>query len=152
VFLEHRNACDLPNTRTSSEAAVFWKKPTCLALVLFGASFGFHTYLNSRPVLDRAEVEKCLPQGLSLTTPLWPYQPHPKITVESSLTELKVFARDGKLYDCSGKEIYFHRVWPDETAPAGWFAQELYEARRQTLEKLRQQYTVIVVHLKHPGT
>jgi hypothetical protein len=89
-----------------------------------------------------ADLAKYLPEGVSLSTPL------PRTngtTVEQKLAELGAYAKEGKLYDRSGKEIYFFQGIVGGPRPSP----EMEKQRAEEERKLHERYTVI--DLRIPG-
>jgi hypothetical protein len=87
------------------------------------------------------DLAKCLPEGVTLTTPLTPGSP----TVGDKLRELGARAKDGKLYDFSGKEIYIYRRFVPGANPGDKILREQARQEEEELERLRQKYTLIVI-------
>lgn len=87
------------------------------------------------------EIEACLPEGIVLSHGLAQGTSAP--TVKDKLVELQAYAKDGKLYDGSGKEIRFlHRV-----SLGSYFSKETRERhireQNEEFERLRKEYSVI---------
>ena len=67
-----------------------------------------------------------------------------KVTVEQTLIQMKARCRNGKLVDAKNKEIRFFRVSCWGHPPPDYL--KIEERENQELEKLKRQYTVIVLH------
>jgi hypothetical protein len=91
-------------------------------------------------------VSRCLPRGVTLDTEFCPdregCEPGQRLTVKRSLEGLGAHVEDGKLYDASGKEIYFYQH-PASGPPPD--AEQVARQRdeQDKLEKLRQKYRVV---------
>jgi hypothetical protein len=83
-------------------------------------------------------IAACLPDGVELSTEFCEERegcaPAERMTVRRKLTLLGARARGGKLYDASGKEIYFHRV--PRSGPA--VGPEWQRKQAEHLEALRR--------------
>jgi hypothetical protein len=91
---------------------------------------------SSKGATNPADLAKCLPEGVSLSTPL------PRTngtTIGQKLAELGAYAKEGKLYDRSGREIYFYQgiIGGPQTSP------EMEKQRAEEERKLHERYTVI---------
>ena len=97
---------------------------------------------SSKGPTDPADLTKCLPEGVSLSTPL----PRTKeTTVGQKLAELGAYTKDGKIYDRSGREIYFFQGIVGGPQPSPEMEKQQAEEER----KLHEHYTVI--DLRIPG-
>jgi hypothetical protein len=66
------------------------------------------------------------------------------VTVENTLIQMKARCRNGKLVDAKNKEIRFFRVSCWGHPPRDYL--EIEQRQNEELEKLKRQYTVIVMH------
>jgi hypothetical protein len=103
---------------------------------------------RSRRPPDWSAVSRCLPPGVTLDTEFCP-APYgdgcdagQRVTVKRCLEGLGAHVEDGKLYDASGKEIYFYQN-PIGGPPPNAEQEARLRDERDRLDKLRQTYTVV---------
>ena len=107
--------------------------------------------VNAR-LANRDEIAKHLPADVKLdTVASCGDMGKNKIIVEQELARVGAFiSTDGKLRSRSGREIYFHHMIGCWGNPPGNYMQ-LWEEENRTLERLRQQYTVITLTCNPSG-
>jgi hypothetical protein len=93
-----------------------------------------------------AAMEKCLPEGLTLES-RFAHRGGPELdreltTVRQKLREVRAYARDGKLYDEAGKELYFYRV-PEYGSPP---PPGTVEADQKHFQDLQKRYHLIEMY------
>lgn len=98
------------------------------------------------------ELALCLPQTASLTSKCTVVNDSTgrvfntdSMTVEQALRRLKVRVKGSKLYDSSGKEIFFHRPYAGGAPPGP----EMQERERKELEDMCKRGTVL--RIESPG-
>jgi hypothetical protein len=100
-------------------------------------------------LLSPAEIEKCLPGGITMDTrfSLADY-PRESLTVRRKLILLGAYCKNGKIFDRWGKEIYFYQV----LEPGGVCAVQPLEAPTNSheeddrLKSLEKRYRVIKMY------
>lgn len=101
--------------------------------------------------MDWSAISACLPAGVKLDEVFCSEReacpPDERTTVKQKLLDLGVSAKDGKLYDRSGREIYFHRIPRSGPRPS----REQEQKDRDHLAGLRRQYTVITLYALEGG-
>jgi hypothetical protein len=88
------------------------------------------------------EMERCLPEGLTLETRFAPKGipfVRDTITIREKLLELRAYCKDGKLFDAVGKELYFYHVPEYGTPPPPG----LLEGQGKYRQMLDEHYHVI---------
>jgi hypothetical protein len=90
------------------------------------------------------ELAKCLPAGVTLSESLMGGDPQGQ-TVGGKLAELGAYAKGGKLFDSSGREIIFYHRWVPGVQPKPDLELQEQERERNELEKLKAKYTVIEI-------
>jgi hypothetical protein len=123
-------------------------KPQTLFIVMLLAGCTSHPALtsqSSKPLrqTELAELEKCLPQGLTLETRFFSDgQPHSGPgSVREALEWYRPVIKDGKLCSpMSGKELYF-LVLP----PSGGAYRERSQQEIEERQRLEQKYEVITI-------
>lgn len=100
---------------------------------------------------DWSAISACLPADVKLDHVFCPDReacpPAERTTVKQKLMDMGVYAKDGKLYDRSGREIRFHRIPRSGPPPT----REKEQADRDHLEDLRRRYTVITLYALEGG-
>jgi len=95
---------------------------------------------------DWSAVSGCLPPDVTLDTEFCPdregCEPGERLTVKRCLEGLGVHVEGGKLYDASGKEIYFYQH-PMSGPPPNAEQEARLRDERDRLNKLKQKYTVV---------
>ena len=109
---------------------------------------------NNEP--SQSPLAKCLPTDVKLNDVVEASiagngNDQHKVTVESKLNELKATCdRDNKLIDGSGKQIvFYHLIGCWGNPPADY--RELLEKKREEINKLKQQFTVIEMTCNSSG-
>jgi hypothetical protein len=101
-------------------------------------------------LFSSAEIEKCLPGGITLDTRFsladYPREP---ITVKRKLIQLGAYCHNGKIFDRWGREIYFYQV-PEDGGP--WRVEPLAapttaHEEDNRLKSLEKRYRVIKMYL-----
>jgi len=117
-----------------------------LALALMIMAWG-PTATCTKP--DR--ISSCLPKNVELAAIVQGEpendsakgEPKP-VTVEQRLNELKARCKNGKLFDRTGKEIYFvHLIGCWGNPPEDY--QEQLDRQQQELKRLKEKYTVVEI-------
>jgi hypothetical protein len=117
-----------------------------LGVVLAGGMLAGCTPSGRPP--DWSAVSPCLPPGLTLDTEFCPLpdgegcEPEQRLTVKRCLEGLGVHVESGKLYDASGKEIYFYQH-PMSSPPPNPEQVAQQRDERDRLNQLKQRYTVV---------
>jgi hypothetical protein len=100
---------------------------------------------------DWSAISACLPAGITLDTIFCPERetcpPAERTTVKQKLIDLGAYAKDGKLYDRSCREIYFLQIPRSGPQPGP----DEEQRRRDQLEDLRRRYTVITMYALEGG-
>ncbi len=112
----------------------------CLAVLTLGC--GRSAPIPSDASVNETDLAACLPPHVRMSTPL-PDQNG--LTVAQRLRELGAYAKNGKLYDRTGKEIYFWQGIKGGPQSTPEMAKQQAEEER----KLRESYTVL--DLRIPG-
>ena len=126
-----------------------------LCAVPLGCGSGQSTQGGSgQSTSDEAALARCLPEGISLSTSLATVSHGPgDPRVRDKLKELGAHARNGRLFDASGKEIRFFQLYVPSGTELAVFTTREDEQRRhrsvqkqeQELQELRRRYNVIVI-------
>jgi hypothetical protein len=115
-----------------------------LVVVLAGGVLAGCTPSGRPP--DWSAVSRCLPPGVTLDTEFCPddegCEPGQRVTVKRRLEGLGVHVEGGKLYDASGRELYFYQH-PMSGPPPNPEQVARQREELERLDKLRQKYTVV---------
>ncbi len=90
------------------------------------------------------DIEACLPENIKLSSPLSSLNRLP--TVKDKLTEVGAYAKDGKLFDNSGKEIRFYSYIDGRGyMPGNPDYEKEVQKHGEAIRELQKTYTVIVL-------
>lgn len=90
-----------------------------------------------------ADLAKCLPPGYGPDTCIW-IAVGGKTTVRPYLEQMGAYCRDGKIFDPSGREVYFYQT-PGYGAQLLDYSRRLHEDERH-LNDLKKRYHVIQLY------